>query len=180
MTGILHKVKEAITTHGHHGSSDQSHANTSKQTDNNTTPPAYNKPKNTSTDNSVRRDCSVSPRTSISGGSGGHDASTHDSNPVNKTDNRVDGAFWNTQASDDISRFYREVRQSSIGGFGVIHASGSKGPTTTKTFDPHATLDGVAHASSHIAGPQSFDVVNKMDTRVDSDLGGSSSVGAQH
>ncbi|KAI9044555.1 uncharacterized protein KD926_000466 [Aspergillus affinis] len=252
MSGILHKVKEAVTHHHHHDTShksDKAHAQnpTTTQTQGPHSSNAANKadprvdsdldgrgvnptttissgpylhgavsPNDKPTYNRAWTGDSdgISPRTSTvntnanaydaprtddpSTGPAPSTAGPHSSNVANKADPRVDSDLSSAKAKEDTSRFYNEVRQGSIGGAGIIHASGSNGPTTTKTFDPHASLpSGGApqiHSSSaagssyntpgsgrasHTAGPHDSDVANKMDPRVDSDLDGSRTMGAQ-
>lgn len=245
MSGILHKVKEAVAHHGHHQeASNKPHTEPSNHTytqpptnTHNTVPHPSNADSHgasttTSTSSSsgpylhdekptfnspFPGDDGISPRTSTvnttNTAPATHDHTTgpapstagpHSSNTANKADPRVDSdmssfnANVNPRAKEDIdtARFYNEVRQGSIGGAGVIHASGSNGPTTTKTFDPHAVLGssgGGAPAapagSSYNApgtgtgggrvGPHGSDIANKMDPRVDSDMDGSRTVGAQ-
>lgn len=259
MSGILHKVKEAVTHHHHHDTSHKGNkahgenptasqtqgphsSNVANKADprvdsdldgrgaNPTTTtssgpyrhgavspndkPTYNRAWTGDSDGISPRTSTVNTNTNVydapatqdhSTGPASSTAGPHSSNVVNKADPRVDSNLSSAKAKEDTSRFYDEVHKGSIGGAGIIHASGSNGPTTTKTFDPHACLpggtSGDAHAAapqihsssaagssyntpgsgsaSHTAGPHDSDVANKMDPRVDSDLDGSRSVGAQ-
>ncbi|PLB44773.1 hypothetical protein P170DRAFT_440019 [Aspergillus steynii IBT 23096] len=215
MSGILHKVKEAVTHHGHHHETpNKSHAEPTNQTynqtpttthtdgygANTTTSGPYLHGDEKPTYNAPMGDDGISPRTSTVNTSQPQNTGDKPSNVANKADPRGDNDKANAKAKDDISRFYDEVRQGSIGGAGVIHASGSNGPTTTKTFDPQASLGkgggAQVHSSSaagssyntnapgsgsasQTTGPHGSDVANKVDPRVDSDLDGSRTVGAQ-
>ncbi|KAJ5668772.1 hypothetical protein N7462_009842 [Penicillium macrosclerotiorum] len=111
-------------------------------------------------------------------------AGPHESNLANKADPRVDSDRSKEQHGDlsGNTTFDRDVHRSSIGGAGVLPISGSKGPTTTKTFDQ--AQDNSAAGSSYsttqkTVGPHKSDVANKMDPRVDSDLDGSATIGSQ-
>ncbi len=128
---------------------------------------------------------SHAPTRSIATDPVGSTAGHHESNLANKADSRVD----NDLSNENAGRFNKEVHKGSIGGAGVIPISGNTGPTSTKTFEEaqHAstagagssyntTGSGLEHKKS--AGPHKSDMANRLDTRVDSDLDGSKTLGS--
>ncbi|KAI9925853.1 hypothetical protein ASPWEDRAFT_42527 [Aspergillus wentii DTO 134E9] len=134
-------------------------------------------------------------------------AGPYSSNVGNKLDPRVDSNLDSNQnqmpgtapptqsgttstaqyssSESENKNFSSEVHKSSLGGAGVIPASGSSGPTSTKTFDPQGTPAGSSYNApgsgnaTQTAGPHQSDTANKLDPRVDSDLDGSQTMGTQ-
>jgi len=104
-------------------------------------------------------------------------AGPHHSNLANKADPRVD------------SNLSKQKTHSSIGNANAMHTSGGSDNTTTKTFERAQETSGAAGSSYNqqgavgghqgTAGPHQSNIANKVDPRVDSDLGNSATIGNQ-
>ncbi|KAJ5832932.1 hypothetical protein N7474_001243 [Penicillium riverlandense] len=200
MSGIVHKVKDAVT---HHGSSTQEHHHTGTGSanaydstkssnhgphDNNITNAADPRIDSdhshmTGTNNTVSGAPHPTTQSTATGPTSSTTTGPHTSNMANKADPHVD-SDRSKESSNAVGsgRFDQDVHKDSIGGAGVIQGmGGSGGETTTKTFEQaqHDNVAGSSYNSKKTAGPHQSDLGNKVDPRVDSDLDGSKTIGSQ-